>query len=283
MWSVSLLRKIILKEFVTRWQRATLLHHSNAAFYLEDTGVAWQCELSRNFTALRRECTVRVLKNQNIPCRAKGHESATCALLRPHRTQCDEYATRGPAKRLKCVTHGVLYAFFWRANSSEVLLINQKWRFRKNIDFSVFWQSLYILTFHPYFTSLLYILTLHPYFTSLLYILTFYTEKNNCTAINVKWFITQETKLHKLCNLWNNQYHRRGSQHGLLFNQYHHDHRRGSFTSSPPFPSFFPLKRFVSSSKGAIYISFHIISYHIINQIKLNNKKNKLCININCQ
>ena len=107
--------------------RNPLAPYSNAVFYLEDTDVAWQCTVHSE----------RLIKNQNIPCRAKGHEIATCALLRPpraHQTQCDEYATRGPAKRLKCVTRGVSYAVCWRANSSEVLLINQKWRFRKNID-----------------------------------------------------------------------------------------------------------------------------------------------------
>ena len=42
-------------------RRATLGHHAKLFFYHENTGVAWQCGLSRNFTALRRECTVSVL------------------------------------------------------------------------------------------------------------------------------------------------------------------------------------------------------------------------------
>ena len=69
--------------------------------------------------------------------RQKALKRATCAILRPprsHQMQCDEYTTRGLAKRLKCVTRVLSYDVCWRANSAEVLLINTKCRFRKNID-----------------------------------------------------------------------------------------------------------------------------------------------------
>ena len=87
--------------------QATLWHHAKLFFYLENTGVAWQCGLSHNFTALHCECSMSVLykiKTFHVaPICMKALHVLSCSAVR-------KYITRRPAKRLKCITRSVSHA-----------------------------------------------------------------------------------------------------------------------------------------------------------------------------
>ena len=80
----EIMEVIHIKEFGSCKVTRSPLAPCQAGFYLENTGLVWQCGLSRNFTALRNserlEHRERLVQNQIIPCSAKVHEIAICAL-----------------------------------------------------------------------------------------------------------------------------------------------------------------------------------------------------------